>query len=148
MCVEIEGRLKSKTEQGKQRFFRFLSRSGDKDNVMVTRNDLSTAQKDFQEKLDELARDLDIDMQRLYDESRPVEMSGSMEAMRPPAVGIFQRERSDISSSGDGNPVNSSDRAISNKSTALKRMVWRIPEVMMLTLIRCLTLMLKAFWDR
>ncbi|KAK2761066.1 hypothetical protein CKAH01_16410 [Colletotrichum kahawae] len=184
MCVEIGGRLKSKTEQGKQRFFRFRSRSGDKDNVMVTQIDLSTARTDFKEKLDQLALNLNTEMHRIYDETKPVETSEPTQATfepvtsetipdadetvlnsleevsnagfneleefllhettRPPAFKISQPDYSGNSSSGEETLVNDSDDTLSNESTASKQMTWRLPEVMVLALIRWLMLMLKA----
>ncbi|KAK1586192.1 uncharacterized protein LY79DRAFT_557093 [Colletotrichum navitas] len=185
MCVEIGGRLKSKTKQGKQRLFRFRSRSGDKDNnVMVTQIDLSTARNDFQDKLDQLAFGLNLDMQRINLEAIPVEMPVPTQATfepvasdarsyadeailnsieespgddinelkefllqettRPPAFKISQPVCSGNSSSGDETLVNDSDHTVSGGSTASKQIAWRIPEVMILALVRWLMLMLKA----
>ncbi|KAJ0346566.1 hypothetical protein KNSL1_007295 [Colletotrichum chrysophilum] len=183
MCVEIEGRLKSTTQRGKQRF-RIRSRSGDKDNVMVTQIDLSTARNDFNEKLDQLAFGLNMDMQRINLEAIPVEMPEPtqatfeqiasdalpdadetilngleeasdeginelkefllQESQRPPAFKISRPECSGNSSSGDETLVNDSNDTISTKSTDSKQIVWRIPEVMILALIRWLMLILKA----
>ncbi|KAK2049293.1 hypothetical protein LZ31DRAFT_549615 [Colletotrichum somersetense] len=86
ICVEIGGRLKSKTKQGKQRFFRFCSRSGDTNNVMVTQVDLSTARNDFREKLDQLAFGLNMDMQRINLEAIPVEMPDPTQATFRPVA--------------------------------------------------------------
>ncbi|KAF4909350.1 hypothetical protein CGCF415_v005980 [Colletotrichum fructicola] len=184
MRVEIGGRLKSKTERGKERFFRFCSRSGDKENVIVTQIDLSTARNDFREKLDQLAFGLNMDMQRINLEAIPVEMPGPtqatfeqvasdaipdadetilngleeasdeginelkefllQEAKRPPAFKISQPECSGNSSSGDETLVNDSNDTISTKSADSKQIARRIPEVMVLALIRWLILMLKA----
>lgn len=183
MCVEIEGRLKSTTQRGKQRF-RFRSRSGDKDNVMVTQIDLSTARNDFNEKLDQLAFGLNMDMQRINLEAIPVEMPGPTQAtfeqiasdaipdadetilngleeasdegvnelkefllqetQRPPAFKISRPGCSGNSSSGDETLVNDSNDTISTKSTDSRQIAWRIPEVMVIALIRWLMLMLKA----
>ncbi|EFQ31274.1 uncharacterized protein GLRG_06418 [Colletotrichum graminicola M1.001] len=184
MCVEIEGRLKSKAKQGNQRLLRSRSRSSDKDNVMVTRIDLSTAINDFQHKLDQLAFGLNIDMQRTNLEAIPVEMlvptqatfkpvawnaipyadeailnslleapdEGTnelkefllQETTQPPASKISQPVYSGNSSSGDGTLVNYSGRTISGGSTAPKHIAWRVPEVMILALVRWLMLTLKA----
>ncbi|KAH9230129.1 hypothetical protein K456DRAFT_1752369 [Colletotrichum gloeosporioides 23] len=184
MRVEIGGRLKSKTERGKERFFRFCSRSGDKENVIVTQIDLSTARNDFREKLDQLAFGLNMDMQRINLEAIPVEMPGPTQATfeqvasdatpdadetilngleeasdeginelkefllqetkGPPAFKISQPEFSGNSSSGDETLVNDSNDTISTKSADSKQIAWRIPEVMVLALIRWLILMLKA----
>ncbi|KAH0444317.1 hypothetical protein CcaCcLH18_00542 [Colletotrichum camelliae] len=184
MRVEIGGRLRSKTERGKQRFFNFCSRSGDKENVMVTQIDLSTARTDFRENLDQLAFGLNMDMQRINLEAIPVEMPGPTQATfepvaseaitdadetilngleevsnagfneleefllhgttRPPAFKISQPDYSGNSSSGEETLVNDSDDTLSNESTASKQMTWRLPEVMVLALIRWLMLMLKA----
>ncbi|KAK1961525.1 hypothetical protein LY78DRAFT_662031 [Colletotrichum sublineola] len=184
ICVEIGGRLKSKTKQGKQRFFRFCSRSGDTNNIMVTQVDLSTARNDFREKLDPLALGLNMDMQRINLEAIPIEMPGPTQATfksvapeampdadesilkslqgapdarinelkefllqettLPPGFEISQPECSGSSISSDETLVNDSDHTISNKPIISKQTSWRIPDIVVLALIRLLMLMLNA----
>ncbi|KAJ0385171.1 hypothetical protein COL922a_006910 [Colletotrichum nupharicola] len=104
MRVEIGGRLKSKTERGKERFFRFCSRSGDKENVIVTQIDVSTARNDFREKLDQLAFGLNMDMQRINLEAIPVEMPG-------PTQATFEQVVSDATPDADETILNGLEEA-------------------------------------
>ncbi|KAK1623593.1 hypothetical protein BDP81DRAFT_465232 [Colletotrichum phormii] len=64
MCVEVEGRLKSKMRQSRHKLLRFCSKSGDTDNSMTTEIDLSSATSVFKKQLDGIAHGLNMAMQK------------------------------------------------------------------------------------
>ncbi|EXF83330.1 hypothetical protein CFIO01_07419 [Colletotrichum fioriniae PJ7] len=80
MCVEVEGRLKSKIRQGKHKFSRFCSKSSDTDNSTTTRIDLSSAKSVFKKQLDGIACGLNMAMQKENYETVPIEMPAPMSA--------------------------------------------------------------------
>ncbi|KXH52935.1 hypothetical protein CNYM01_08174 [Colletotrichum nymphaeae SA-01] len=80
MCVEVEGRLKSRMRQGKHKFSKFCTRSSDTDNTTTTRIDLSSAKSVFKKQLDGVAHGLNMAMQKENYETVPVEMPAPMSA--------------------------------------------------------------------
>ncbi|KAK1725073.1 hypothetical protein CaCOL14_011620 [Colletotrichum acutatum] len=80
MCVEVEGRLKSRMRQGKHKFSKFCTRSSDTDNTTTTRIDLSSAKSAFKKQLDGIAHGLNMAMQKENYETVPVEMPAPMSA--------------------------------------------------------------------
>ncbi|KAK1689452.1 hypothetical protein BDP55DRAFT_545628, partial [Colletotrichum godetiae] len=76
MCVEVEGRLKSKMQQTRHgmKFLRFRSKSKDTDNSTAIEIDLSSAASVFKNQLDGVAGRLNEDMKTEMDDARAVEM--------------------------------------------------------------------------
>lgn len=80
MRVEVEGRLNSRLRHSKQKLLRFCTKSADKDNAMVTLIDLSSASTTARKRLDRIAVDLNLAMQRENYEETPIELPGPTQA--------------------------------------------------------------------
>ncbi|KAF3803725.1 hypothetical protein GCG54_00004904 [Colletotrichum gloeosporioides] len=76
MCVEVEGRLRSMVKQSKHNILQFCSQSGTSNNSMYTRIDFSSSRPITSKRLDNIARGLNMAMQRENIEAVPVEVPG------------------------------------------------------------------------
>ncbi|KAI3537091.1 hypothetical protein CSPX01_10389 [Colletotrichum filicis] len=103
MCVEVEGRLKSKMRQSKHKLLRFCSRSGDTDKSTTTEIDLSSAISVCKKQLDSIAHGLNMAMQKENHDTTPVEMPPPMPATFEevtPSTEILSDKSDEVDDSG------------------------------------------------
>ncbi|KAL2881927.1 hypothetical protein SGCOL_002664 [Colletotrichum sp. CLE4] len=103
MCVEVEGRLKSKMQQTRHgmKFLRFRSKSKDTDNSTAIEIDLSSAASVFKNQLDGVAGRLNEDMKTEMDDARAVEMPLPMPAALKEADRFADLSSEDFDDVGD-----------------------------------------------
>ncbi|KAH9242626.1 hypothetical protein K456DRAFT_28038 [Colletotrichum gloeosporioides 23] len=150
MCVEVEGRLRSMVKQSKHNILQFCSRSGTSNNSMYTRIDFSSARPITSKRLDNIARGLNMAMQRENIEAVPVEVPWPTAANfqqlshQTPNITSGREDEIDLAGSEDTFVEEILSQTVSGESPRSAQGLRKAVQVVALVLIQWLMSLLEA----